>query len=233
MKKIFGFFAATWAICLALFNVIIFVTPNEVAGMSKFGGAFWVGYIFITIAFLGQLVCAFFAFKPDSAQKVFYNIPLVTISYAGLIAMLVVGTACMAIPNMPNWIGIVVCLLVLSFSTIAVLKASYAATVVSDIDERVKAKTYFIKLLTVDAEHLVSIAQTADAQTLAKKVHEAIRYSDPMSDATLVEIEEKIQKSFSAFENAMNSGDIELASATANDMLALIDTRNKKCKLLK
>ena len=83
MKKTFGFFSIIWAIFLALFNVIVFVTPNEAGGMTKFGGAFWVGYIFITIAFIGQLVCAFFAFKPSDKQKVFYNIPLVTISYAG------------------------------------------------------------------------------------------------------------------------------------------------------
>ena len=50
MKKTFGFFAIIWALFLALFNVIVFVTPNEAGGMTKFGGAFWVGYIFITIA---------------------------------------------------------------------------------------------------------------------------------------------------------------------------------------
>ena len=114
MKKTFGFFSIIWAIFLALFNVIVFVTPNEAGGMTKFGGAFWVGYIFITIAFIGQLVCAFFAFKPSDKQKVFYNIPLVTISYAGLIVMLIAGTACMAIPNLPNWIGIIVCAIALA-----------------------------------------------------------------------------------------------------------------------
>ena len=121
MKKTFGFFSIIWAIFLALFNVIVFVTPNEAGGMTKFGGAFWVGYIFITIAFIGQLVCAFFAFKPSDKQKVFYNIPLVTISYAGLIVMLIAGTTCMAIPNLPNWIGIIVCLLALAITSIAVL----------------------------------------------------------------------------------------------------------------
>ena len=113
MKKSIGVYSIIWAICLAIFNVIVFVTPNEIGGVSKFSGSFWVGYIFITIAFIGQLVCAFFAFKPSDKQKVFYNIPLVTISYAGLIVMLIAGTACMAIPNLTNWIGIIVCLLVL------------------------------------------------------------------------------------------------------------------------
>ena len=44
MKKTFGFFATIWALFLALFNVIVFVTPNEAGGMTKYGGAFWVEY---------------------------------------------------------------------------------------------------------------------------------------------------------------------------------------------
>ena len=233
MKKTFGFFSIIWATFLALFNVIVFVTPNEAGGMTKFGGAFWVGYIFITIAFIGQLVCAFFAFKPNDKQKVFYNIPLVTISYGGLIAMLVAGTACMAIPNLPNWVGIIVCLLVLALTAVAVIKASFAASIVTEIDQRVNVKTSFIKSLTVDAEHLMTTSKTAELNALAKKVYEAVRYSDPMSNAILVEIEEKIQNGFSDFKNAIISEDFELASSTADELLSLIDIRNKKCKLLK
>ena len=233
MKKTFGFFSIIWAIFLALFNVIVFVTPNEAGGMTKFGGAFWVGYIFITIAFIGQLVCAFFAFKPSDKQKVFYNIPLVTISYAGLIVMLIAGTACMAIPNLPNWIGIIVCLLVLAITAIAVLSAAFAASVVTEIDQRVKVKTFFIKSLTVDAEVLMNATKVAETKALAKKVYEAIRYSDPMSNAALVEAEEKIQVSFTNFENAIKEENLETATSIADELLSLIDARNKKCKLLK
>lgn len=66
-----------------------------------------------------------------------------------------------------------------------------------------------------------------------KKVYEAVRYSDPMSNAVLVEVEEKIQNGFSDFENAVVSEDFELASSTADELLSLIDIRNKKCKELK
>ncbi|MBE6796924.1 MAG: hypothetical protein E7531_01085 [Ruminococcaceae bacterium] len=233
MKKTFSFYAIIWALFLALFNVIVFVTPNELGGMSKFGGAFWVGYVFITIAFIGQLVCAYFAFKPSENQKLFYNIPLISISYVGLIIMLIAGTACMAIPNLPNWIGIIVCLLVLAFTAVAVLKATLAISIVTDIDQKVKTKTYFVKALTVDAEHLMNTAKNAELKALAKKVYEAVRYSDPMSNAVLVEVEEKIQNGFSDFENAVNGEDYELATSTSNELLSLIDIRNKKCKLLK
>lgn len=88
---------------------------GTMAGVSKFNGAFGAGYIFITIAFVGQLGCAYKAFKAENLKKMFYNIPLISVSYTGLIAMLVVGTVCMAVPFIPYWVGIIACLLVLAF----------------------------------------------------------------------------------------------------------------------
>lgn len=233
MKKTFSYYSICWLIALAVFNVITFVTPNEIAGVSKFTGAFWTGYIFITLAFIGQLGCAYKAFKAENLKKLFYNIPLISISYTGLVVMLVVGIICMAVPVVPYWIGVIVCVLVFAFSAISVIKASVVADVVSEIDEKVKVKTQFMKLLTSDAEHLMSSSKTAELKAEAKKVYEAIRYSDPMTNDALVDVEEQIQSEFKFFSQAIESEDLELAKSVSDGLLTLIDSRNKKCKVLK
>lgn len=192
-----------------------------------------MGYIFITLAFIGQLICAFLAFRSENRQKLFYSLPLISVSYIGLIVTLIAGTLCMAIPNLPKWIGILVCLLILAFTAIAIVKAAAAATIVSEIDQRIATKTAFVKTLSTDAEHLMNTAKSAELNAVSKKVYEAVRYSDPMSNAALVEVEDKIQYSFSGFENAIDAEDSELAASIADELLSLIDTRNKKCRLLK
>lgn len=233
MKKTFSYYGICWLIALVVFNVITFVTPNEIAGISKFSGSFWTGYIFITLAFMGQLGCAYKAFKAENLKKIFYNIPLISISYTGIVVMLVVGTTCMAVSFIPYWIGIIVCLLVLAFSTISVIKATVAADVVSEIDKKIKVQTQFIKLLTADAEHLMSSGKTAELKAEAKKVYEAIRYSDPMSSDVLADVEEQIQSEFTFFTHAIKTEDLELSKSVAVGLLNLIDSRNKKCKVLK
>lgn len=233
MKKTFNYYGICWLIALAVFNVIAFVTPNEIAGVSKFNGAFWAGYIFITIAFVGQLGCTYKAFKAENLKKMFYNIPLISVSYTGLIAMLVVGTVCMAVPFIPYWVGIIACLSVLAFSAISVIKATVASDVVSEIDEKIKVQTQFIKLLTADAEHLMTSSKTAQLKAEAKKVYETIRYSDPMSNEALADIEGQIQSEFTFFAQAIKSEDLELAKSVTGELLNLIDGRNKKCKVLK
>ena len=231
MKKGFKTYIAAWAILLALFNVICFVTPTEIAGMTKFGGAFWAGYVFITVAFIGQLVCAYFALKSENLKKLFYKLPLITVSYTGLILTVIFGAICMAIPGLPNWVGIIVCLLILAFTAIAIIKAKAAGDIVVATDEKVKMQTSFIRSLTADAEGFMSRAQTDEAKAMCKKVYEALRYSDPMSSNALADIEAEISKSFEAFSVKIKAG--EACSNLAEELVNLIGDRNRKCKVMK
>lgn len=233
MNKRFRTYAVIWAILFALFNVICFVSPNEMAGVSKFDGAFWTGYIFITLAFIGQLVCSYFALKAESLQKMFYNIPLITISYTGLIVMLIVGALAMAIPNLPNWVGIIVCLAVLAFTAISVITAKAAGAIVSGIDEGVQAKTSFIKKITLDAENLVNRAKAPMLKKLCIKVYDAFRYSDPVSNTQLSDIENRIMEEFSMLTDAVLADDLDLTESSADEVIALVEERNNKCKLIK
>ena len=233
MKKNFKMYAVCWAVLLAVFNAICFVTPSQTAGMNKFGGAFWSGYAFISLAFIGQLVCAYMAFKADNLKKLFYNLPLITISYTGLILTIIVGGICMAIPNLPNWVGIIVCLIILAFNAIAVIKASAAAGIIEGIDEKVKAQTQFIKMLTVDAENLMMRAKDEGIKTECKKVYEAVRYSDPMSNEALSVTEAKITVKMDELSKAVDENDRDKVSGLAEEVLVLIKERNSKCRVLK
>ena len=233
MKKSFKIYSLIWAICLAVFNVITFVTPNEIGGVSKFNGSFWVGYVFITIAFIGQLTCAFVAFKAENLKKFFYNIPLLSISYGGLVAMLIVGSIFMAIPVLPEWIAIIVCVIILAFNAIAIIKATAAADIVSGIDEKIKTQTFFIKSLSGDAQSLMTSAKSDELRVESKKVYEAIRYSDPMANAALSDLDAQIEKQFNAFSDAIKADDADLAKETADALVEIVESRNQKCKLLK
>ena len=100
MKKVFKYYLIAWAVLVALFNVIAFVSVGW-TGQAKYTPSFWIGYAAITVAFVGQLICGHFALKDDNAKKVFYNIPLLTASYIGLISSFVVGGLCMLISPLP------------------------------------------------------------------------------------------------------------------------------------
>lgn len=233
MKKGFKYYAVVWAILFAIFNLVCFVTPNEVEGMSKFGGAFWAGYVGITLAFIGQIVCAYFAFQASSKEKFFLNIPLIRISYITLVLTVIFGAICMLIPNLPNWFGIIICFAILALGAISVIKAKAAAEVVEAVGEKVKAKTAFIKTLIVDAESLIASAKTDEIKADCKKVYEALRYSDPVSSEALFEIEREIESKLALLKQAVKDNNASAVSEYANEIVVLADNRNKKCRMMK
>ncbi len=231
MKKTFKLYIAAWLILLALFNVIAFVSVGW-EGYEKYTPAFWIGYVFITLAFIGQLICSYIALNKKNATATFYRLPLVTISYTGLIVSFVAGGLCMLISPLPYYVGIIVCAIVLAIYAIALIKAEAAASIVEGVDNKIKAQTLFVKSLTVDADSLLAHAQSDDAKAACKKVFEAVRYSDPMSSDTLAGVESQITLKFNEFSNAVTCG-ADSISNLADELVVLIGDRNKKCKLLK
>ena len=163
----------------------------------------------------------------------FLNFSLITVSWSALISLLVVVSVLMLIPNCPAWITALVCIIILVFNAIAVIKAGWAANGVSKVDERVAAQTSFIKSLIVDTESILSRAKSEAAKAECKKVYEAVRYSDSMSNEELSVIEAKITVKMDEFASAVGADDANKAKEIADEIVILIGDRNKKCKALK
>lgn len=232
MKKGFTYYASIWVVLFIVFNLLCFATPNEMNGMYKYGGAFWAGYVFIVIAMISELICGYVAFGAGNRQKFYYNIPLIKKSYSFMILMMIVGTACMIIPDFPNWFAAIVCGVLLVLNVLSLMKARAGAEIIGEKDDVVNAKTLFIKSLTMDVELLMKSASTDETKVMSKKVYEAVRYSDPMSSDGLSSIETEITLRFVAFKEAIEQNNPEYEKI-GNELLVLISERNKKCRLIK
>ena len=233
-KKNFIIYSIGWFLALALFNLITFVTPNEISGNTKFTAFFWVAYSLITVMFFGQLACAYYVLKSDAPRRLFYRISLIPVTIGAIILMFIVATLCLAVIQIPDWLAIIICAVILVVNVLTVLKSAVAIEAVEAVDKKIKVKTMFIKMLTADAEILMkNTVSNEEMAPLTKKVYEAVRYSDPMSDDALVAVEDKITNKFNEFSASVNDGDLASAEANAKDLLSYITERNTKCRILK
>lgn len=239
MKRQRNIYLLFWALTFIVYNVIIFaVLPNSytIAGAeySKFGGNFWIGYIGITIAFIGNLaVSMLFFYRSENAAKAFLNFPLLSISWGALITTFIAGTIIMAIQAVPNWLGTLICILILFFYAIAVITATSAAGAAEAVEEKVKTKTSTMKKLTADAEALILQAPNDEIRAECKKVYEALRYSDPMSSDELADIETRISAKMLDFSDAVLNDNYEELSVVSEQLQSYIRERASKCKALK
>lgn len=230
MTKTFKTYLIIWTTFFTIFNILTFASPTRI---NIIKGSFWVGYIFIILAFLGQLYCSYIALKEQNYKKMFYNMSLILISYIAIFCVMIVGIVCMVIPNFPIWLSIIACVMVTGIFALAIITTCFAVDVVSDIDNEIQTKTYTIKKMATNAEHLISIANNEELKNICKKVYEALRYSDPMNNIALSEISQQIQNEFRTFELSVSDNDVEMASIVSKELFNLIDKRNKECALLK
>ena len=233
MKKNFKFYALGWFVLLGLFNLLAFIIPAWPT-LEKFTASFWIGWGVTIGAFFGQLICAWVAFKEESAKKTFYNISLFTVSYAGLISMFVVAMICIIVTPLPYWIAAIACSAVLIANVIAVAKAKMAIDVVTNVDEKVEKATAFIYEMREESESLFVRAKADEAKAvICKKVRDAFKFSDPMSKSDLDAVEAEIKTHFELLKKAIVEGKMDVATAESDELLALISERNNKCKKLK
>ena len=139
----------------------------------------------------------------------------------------------MVVPLIPYWVGIILDVLIVAFYAIAIISSKAAADTIENIDKKVKAQTFFIKSLAVDAESLLNQSKSDETKAIAKKVYEAIRYSDPMSNEALSPVEAQITIKFNEFSNAVIEDNKSLAEPIGNELIILVNDRNKKCRLSK
>lgn len=229
MKKARNTFVIIWAICFALYNVIVFVAPNDNYGTE----GFWVGYALITVALVGNLICSFIALNSKTNAKLFTNIPFATASVVEIIVSAVAGAVLMTVRGIETWAAIIAATIILAISVIISLIVKTTGDTVGDIDDKIKKQTSFIKGITLDAEMLMTSAGNDEIKAEIKKVYEAFRFSDPMSSDELNDVEDRIQNQFNLLQEVVIAEKTDRVSQISKDLLSLIDYRNKKCKISK
>lgn len=227
MKKNFKYYIITWLISVAVFNIISFIAPIIRVGL------FWVGYAMITVMFIIQLACSLMFFKQNNKEKIFLNIPIITISYAALVVSVIVGLVFMAITGVSFWLAIIIASLVTGFYLIAIISVKTATGSIENTNEKVNLQTLFVKSLNVEAQTLAQKAYNDDIRLITDRVCEAVRYSDPVSNESLADCESKITLKFKEFEKSVVEHNTELAEKISNELISLINERNQKCKLMK
>ncbi len=222
MKKDKGLAYAILGIAFLIFNVIAFAIPTEKTSV------FWISYVFSIVSFGLQVIIWKFAFNSEAPLKSkFLGIPLIHIGLVYLIVQLTAFAIFMALPTTPGWVAVVISALILGVSAICLLGAETGRDEIVRVEEAVHEKIFPTKLIQIDVEMLAKQEADLDTKKALLKLAEKIRFSDPMSNDLLVEIETQLSNRVAQLKTTNNKITI------ITDIELLLTERNKKAKLLK
>lgn len=219
-NTILGYFAVI--LTLLIFSAIAFVIPVE------HDATFWILYSFTAYAILSQIVVWHIAFdNAKTAKKKFFGIPIANLSLTYLILQFFVFGRCISIPNFPAWIALIICCVLFGVVVLGIIGAEVSRDEINRVENKVQQKTFFIKNLVTELQILAEKESDFDTKKALEELKDAVKYSDPMSNEALFELENVLISKIKDIQNSDNKNELICEIKT------LLVERNNKCKLLK
>lgn len=227
-KKVIKSFAILFII-LALYNVAVFLLFEDRTNL------FWISYGFTLFAFLAQaVVCIVNAIRGELIKNRFLHFPILYIGFTYVVLQIIISSIIMLFlteyvtPNM----AIVIYAFLLGISAIFILAADLGIDEIKRVENNIAPKVFYIKSLQGRAENLASKVEDGEVNKSFLSLAEALKYSDPSSHGSLESIETDIEEQISWFDNADLKNKDETISKIEN-VIKLLEERNRQCKLLK
>ena len=220
------------AIGFITYNIVLFV----ICGFKGHGASFWVSYVFMILAFVALTATGYMLKSRDIQPKDWLlGYPVLKHSTIYIIVEFVFSILFMALDviSCPWWVAFAAQMISLAVYAMFVISCFLAQEAIVDVQDKVKVATSFIKLLQVDVEMIAEKTTDPNVKEAFLKLAEQVRYSDPMSNENLFELERQIKLQVSNADSCITLNDIDGALQCGNRAALLLTERNKKCKVLK
>lgn len=209
-------------ILFVLVSVIAFAVPSEK------NTAFWISYAFTLIAFAAQIVIWKSTLgRAESLKSKFLGFPIVHIGMVYLVVQVIAFAVFLFIPTLPIWSAVVACTVVAGVSAVCMIASDVGRSEIEQVSAKVQKKTSFIKQLQTEVELQADAETDIAVKSALTQLAEKIRYSDPMSDEQIADIENWITEKTAELKSSTDKVKI------INELNSLLNERNKKCRILK
>ncbi len=207
-------------IAFAVLTAVLLVIPTEESS------AFWISYGFSAFAFAVQILIWNIGFKNgESLKSKFLGIPVIHIGTTYLIVQSLL-TVVFRFVQVQSWVSVVVSVVIISIFSVLMISSQAARDEINRVEEKVKAKIGFIRLIQCDVELLANTETDPETKKSLEDLAEKIRFSDPMSNEQLKPIEEKIAGKITELKSSNSK------SAVIGEIDSLLAERNSKAKFL-
>ena len=225
-------FYLTIVIIFVLFSVLVFAIPFEK------NTVFWLSYGFGVLALAVQLIVQPRALDLDGhdARSKFYGFPLTRIATAYLVVQLILSLTFMVLckyVNVKTWVPFVAYVLIFGISAIGFIAADAMKDEVERQDTVHKANVGTMRALQSKAVFVASQCEDAETKKALDSFSEALRFSDPVSNAATADIEENLTGLLEELGSAVLDKDYPAAKTLCTRASTLLADRNRMCKLNK
>ena len=213
-KKSSSITAMLVMICLigfAAYNVVLFT----IAGFEGHSGTFWTSYVFMLAAFGAVGISGYSAKYHDiTLRDWLFGYPVFWHCGLFLSLELVASTIFMIFSEDIAWgVAFAVQFLLLAVFGMLILSCFISKKTIEEVDTKIRTASAYVKLLQADAEMAAEQATDPAVRNAFRQLAEQARYSDPMSNPMLADLEREISLQLAEAKTYLSGGDNASAGA--------------------
>lgn len=204
MKSSLKTYLVVWVIAvLAFFGIICSIGGR---GLDVFNDPRSSLYLFALATMVVQLVVGIVVFGrgkgSGSSSDGFYGIPLGYFSTLMTILTLLLSIFFVVRIDIPAWVGMIALIIVLAIDLSVSLALGSFSHHASRADEQTQQETSLFLVLRARAEALASRQADPAAIASARRVSEALRFSDPVSSPVIATADNSVREAYESYEAA-------------------------------
>ena len=221
-KKTVGLSFAVFGIVFAIYNLIVFLFLKPETPV------FWMSYGFMVLAFALQILGMYLAFKEFSVQAIFFGIPLAQFTLYYFFAELFMSFVFMLFQNITWKIPLVLQVILLAVYAIVAIVSVFVRDASVAAKDKVQSSASVMRLNVVDIEMLRDVAEDPELKNQLRRLAEAVRYSDPMTNDMIADVDARIRQETMALQTYCEDNDVDAAKESCAKLQRLYVERNKK-----
>ncbi len=218
-------------IALALYLVVALVVPFPKTP------AYWAAFAFGLVAIAAQVYVMKAAFQQgEPVKSKFYGYPIARIGVIYLVLQLILSFAVMALGfafKVPVWAAVVASAVLLGVCAIGFISADIMRGEVERQDAKIKTDVRTMRALQSKAASIAGLCADDETKKALSALADQFRFSDPVSSASVAELEASLAASVDELQAAVVDGDFAAAKQLCGKIEAALSERNRLCKLNK
>ena len=213
-----------------LLSLILFLTiPADRLASPLFWTAFSIAIPFNLLCFA---LFTLWGFAKSDAGLI--RLPIAfNVSVVFALVYLVSGALFMYLPAEDFTFPVILYAVITVVYIIAAMISINGAGYMVSVEKEVKEKRLFVRILEADVNDCLCKAAHPDSRKLLKQLADDVRYSDPMSHASLAGVESDLSAAVYAISSALTENPEADITSSVTKASALLQSRNSRCLMLK
>mgnify|MGYP004666279833 CR=1 FL=1 len=213
--------------CLIVYSAIVFLMPFARTSV------FFVEYFFSIVSII-LLFIVIYKYGVDKNKKnKFLGWAIIDLSIKFMLIQIILSIVIMVIPDVPLFISILLSVLLLFLFCIGLVTSDLGKEEIERIDDNVRNKTSIIHEYQIELEKLCFYVEDDSLKKDLKSLIDIIKYSDPVSDSSILDIENEISYNIRILSTLIKKGLDNDARLQCKELQRLVGIRNNRCLLLK